>query len=184
MKHSFRSGNPALDFAATLRSRRGKPFEMLTSPESLDSWFLESGIVDGGTRCGPVDLRQAMSVREAISSLVLARMGGQQYSSEALSTVNDAARIPPAVPQLGHRGRHIEGTPAQALSTVARHAIELLSGAEAPLLKECADPECTRVFIDRSRGGRREWCSMEPCGNRMKASAYRARKKKERQDSP
>ncbi|WP_219816714.1 ABATE domain-containing protein [Arthrobacter sp. ZGTC131] len=183
MKHSFLSGNPALDFAATLRSRRGAPFEMLTSAESLDSWFLESGIVNESTRCKPADVRQAVSVREAIYSLVLARMGGEEYSSEALSTVNDAARTPPAVPQLRPGGRHIEATSSQALSTVVRHAIEVLSGADAPLLKECADPECRRVFIDSSRGGRREWCSMEPCGNRMKAAAYRARKRKERQVS-
>jgi hypothetical protein len=61
---------------------------------------------------------------------------------------------------------------------VTRHAIELLGGSEASLMKECANPECTRIFLDRSRGRRREWCSMDPCGNKIKAAAYRARKKK------
>ncbi|MGW1086621.1 CGNR zinc finger domain-containing protein [Streptomyces sp. NPDC002596] len=31
--------------------------------------------------------------------------------------------------------------------------------------------------VDRSHGGRREWCAMDPCGNRVKAAAHRARKK-------
>ncbi|WP_425586896.1 CGNR zinc finger domain-containing protein [Streptomyces yanii] len=30
---------------------------------------------------------------------------------------------------------------------------------------------------DRSPGGRRAWCAMDPCGNRVKAAACRARKK-------
>ncbi|MBB4981041.1 putative RNA-binding Zn ribbon-like protein [Streptomyces sp. SFB5A] len=68
--------------------------------------------------------------------------------------------------------------PQEALSTVARGAVELLGGAESRLLKECDNPECTRVYVDRSRGARRQWCGMESCGNRFKAAAYRARKRK------
>jgi predicted RNA-binding Zn ribbon-like protein len=151
VKHVFLSGDPALDFAATLRSRRGVPFEMFTSPESLDSWFRESGVVDGDMDCRPSDVEEAVAVREAIYSLVIAKVA--------------------------NAGRRTEATPAQALSSVARHAIEILSGPEVPLLKECANPECTRVYVDRSRGMRREWCGMDPCGNKMKAAAYRARKR-------
>lgn len=49
-----------------------------------------------------------------------------------------------------------------------------------PLLKECGNPECTRIYIDRSRGMRRQWCGMESCGNRIKAAAYCARKRETR----
>lgn len=180
MKHSFVCGNPALDFAATVRSRLETPLEMFSSPESLDSWFRESGIVDGDTNCQPADLEQALVVREAIYSLVHAKVAGDNYDGDALSIVNDTARTPPATPQLTPNGRVTEATPMEALSTVARHAIEVLSGSDAPLLKECANHECTRVYIDRSRGARREWCAMDPCGNKMKAAAYRARKREEK----
>ena len=177
MKHSFVCGNPALDFAATVRSRLGVPVEKFNSPESLDSWFRESGIIDGDTKCQPADLDEAIVIREAIYSLVHAKIDGDDYDGDALSIVNDAARRPPVVQQLTPHGRRTEATPAQALSTVARHAIEVLSGPDAPLLKECANHECTRIYIDRSRGARREWCAMDPCGNKMKAAAYRARKR-------
>jgi predicted RNA-binding Zn ribbon-like protein len=177
VKHVFLSGDPALDFAATLRSRRCVPFEMFTSPESLDSWFRESGVVDGDIGCRPSDVEEAVAVREAIYSLVIAKVTDDLYDEGALSLVNRAARTPPAIPQLTLTGRRTEATPAQALSSVARHAIEILSGPEVPLLKECANPECTRVYVDRSRGTRREWCGMDPCGNKMKAAAYRARKR-------
>lgn len=52
-----------------------------------------------------------------------------------------------------------------------------LSGPDVPLFKECGNPECSQIFVDRSRGARREWCAMDPCGNKIKAAAYRARKR-------
>ena len=85
-----------------------------------------------------------------------------------------------ATPQLTPAGRWTAATPEEALSTVARLAVELLGGPDVPLLKECGNPECTRIYIDRSRGMRRQWCGMESCGNRIKAAAYRARKRETR----
>lgn len=178
MEHVFLCGNPALDFAATVRARRTAPFETLDVPARLDSWYLQSGIVDAIPACKESDLAQAVAVREAVYRLVTARLAGEGYDGAALALVNEVARTPPATPQLTAEGRRIEATPAQALSTVARHAIEVLSGPDVPLMKECANPECTKVFIDRSRGRRREWCGMESCGNKIKAAAYRARQRR------
>lgn len=67
------------------------------------------------------------------------------------------------------------GTAAQGLAAVAREAVEILGGPDAALLRECGRPECTQVYLDRSRGHRREWCAMRTCGNRVKVSAYRSR---------
>ncbi|MGJ6966330.1 CGNR zinc finger domain-containing protein [Streptosporangium sp. G11] len=177
MNHVFLCGNPALDFACTVRARRTAYVEMLNAPDRLDAWFVESGVVDVVSSCGEADLVQAVALREAIYGLVTSRLAGDGYDDQALALVNETACEPPATPQLTATGRWVEATPAQVLSTLARHAIELLSGPEMPLMKECANPECTKLFIDRSRGGRREWCGMESCGNKIKAAAYRARKK-------
>ncbi|MFE7791479.1 CGNR zinc finger domain-containing protein [Streptomyces sp. NPDC057460] len=178
MEHAFPSGTAALDFVGTLRARRNAvPWEMLGSPESLDSWFRESGTTDGGTNCKASDLEEAVALREAIYLLVTARLANESYDEGALSLVNRAASMPSAIPQLTPAGRRIEATPQQALSSVARDAIDILGGVDMPLLKECANPECTQIYIDRSRGGRREWCAMDPCGNKIKAAAYRARKR-------
>lgn len=176
-EHAFVCGNPALDFAATLRARRTVSFEMFATPDRLDAWFIESGLVDTIAPADEADVEQAKRVREAIYALVTARRLGREYDEETLSRLNGAARRPPATPQLTRTGRRTEATAAQALSTVARQAVELLSGPDVPLLKECDNPECTRIYIDRSRGMRRQWCGMESCGNRFKAAAYRARKK-------
>ncbi|CAG6398991.1 ABATE domain-containing protein [Streptomyces cocklensis] len=177
LDHVFVCGDPALDFAATLRARRSLRFEMFVTPDRLDAWFVESGVVDAITPGDQSDVDRATTVREALYLLITARRRGEDYDPEALALVNDTARTPSAVPQLTAAGRWTQATSAEALSTVARRAVELLSGPDVPLLKECGNPECTRVYIDRSRGMRRQWCGMESCGNKIKAAAYRARKK-------
>ncbi|MCX4538803.1 CGNR zinc finger domain-containing protein [Streptomyces sp. NPDC002596] len=177
LNHVFVCGHPALDFAATLRARRSTRFEMFVTPERLNAWYLESGLVDTISPGEDDDVRAATLVREAIYRLVTDRRLGEEFDRAALAVVNGAARETPVTPQLTVKGRHTEATPAQALATVARQAVELLSGPDVPLMKECGNPECTRVYIDRSRGMRRQWCGMESCGNKYKAAAYRARKK-------
>ncbi|MEV7238826.1 CGNR zinc finger domain-containing protein [Streptomyces sp. NPDC051020] len=174
---AFMCGDPALDFAATLRARRSSGIEVLTTSEALDTWYLESGLVDSVTPARPADLEQARAVREAVYRLVTDRRLGRPFDQEALAVVNAAARRLTAPPQLIPPGRRTTATPEQALSSLARRAVELLGGAESLLLKECGSPECTDVYIDRSRGARRQWCGMEPCGNKVKAAAYRARKR-------
>ncbi|MDQ0823744.1 hypothetical protein QFZ69_004690 [Arthrobacter sp. V1I7] len=62
-KHSFVCGNAALDFASTFGSRLGAPVELFPSPESLDSSFCESGIVDGDIKFQPADLDEAILIR-------------------------------------------------------------------------------------------------------------------------
>ena len=178
MEHAFPCGNPALDFVGTLRARRNAaPLEKLSSPGSLDAWFRESGVVDGTTASQPADVTTAVTLREAIYTLVAAKLANESYDEGAIAVVNRAARMPPTVPQLTKTGRRTEGSTEQGLSTVARIAVDILSGPDADLLKECGRPECTQVYLDRSRGSRREWCAMETCGNKMKAAAYRARKR-------
>lgn len=177
LNHVFVCGNPALDFAATLRARRSARFEMFETPGRLNAWYLESGVVDTVSPGEESDVEQAKAVREAVYELVTARRLGEDFDEKALGTLNAAARKQPATPQLTPSGRRTEATPEQALSTVARYAVELLSGPDVPLMKECDNPECTRVYIDRSRGMRRQWCGMDSCGNKIKAAAYRARKK-------
>ncbi|WEB42503.1 ABATE domain-containing protein [Streptomyces yunnanensis] len=177
LDHVFVCGNPALDFAATLRARRTARFEMFATPDRLDAWYLESGLVDSVSPARRADVERATTVREAVYQLITARRRGTDFDDEALAVVNDAAHRAPATPRLTHSGRWTAATQREALSTVARHAVELLSGPDVPLLKECGNPECTRVYIDRSRGSRRQWCGMESCGNKIKAAAYRARRK-------
>lgn len=177
-EHVFVCGHPALDLAATLRARRTRRRETLPTPDRLDTWFLGCGLLDLVTPSRQSDLVRARALREAVHLLVDARRRGGPYDTGALAVLNTAARRTPATPQLTPDGRHTTGSPAQALSLLARQAVELLGGPDAALLKECGNPECTRVYLDRSRGARRQWCGMEPCGNRAKAAVHRARRRR------
>jgi predicted RNA-binding Zn ribbon-like protein len=47
-------------------------------------------------------------------------------------------------------------------------------------VKACEGPTCTLLFVDRTRGHARRWCSMAVCGNRAKQASHRERLQKAR----
>lgn len=76
--------------------------------------------------------------------------------------------------------RTFEGRgPLAALMPIALSGAEVAATADPDRLRACDASGCERWFVDTSRGGRRRWCSMERCGNRMKAARYRARQAEE-----
>ncbi|MFI2489482.1 CGNR zinc finger domain-containing protein [Promicromonospora kroppenstedtii] len=218
MNHAFPCGTLALDFLGTLRARRNPvPAEKLATPELLDDWFVESGMLDAAPHADGADLAAAVELRESLYLLVEDRLGGRAALAAAASAaaadlagqagpadtgdrvepadpaalaaavevLNRYAAEPPVTVRLevaggagaGDAAASIRrtGTAAQGLAAVAREAVEILGGPDAALLRECGRPECTQVYLDRSRGHRREWCAMRTCGNRVKVSAYRSR---------
>jgi predicted RNA-binding Zn ribbon-like protein len=177
VKHAFPCGTLPLDFVGTLRARRNAaPLEKLASPELLDDWFVESGMLDLAPAAGEADLAIAVELRESIYALVAARLAGRPLPHEAVAEVNLHASGLPVTLRLGPDGTTRIGSVAQGLAALARETVEIVGGDEGALLRECARPECTQVYLDRSRGHRREWCAMKTCGNRVKAAAYRARR--------
>jgi predicted RNA-binding Zn ribbon-like protein len=218
VNHAFPCGTLALDFLGTLRARRNPvPAEKLATPELLDDWFVESGMLDAAPHADDADLAAAVELRESLYLLVEDRLGGRAALAAAASAaaadlagqagpadtgdeaepadsvalaaavevLNRYAEEPPVTVRLevaggvgaGDAAASIRrtGTAAQGLAAVAREAVEILGGPDAALLRECGRPECTQVYLDRSRGHRREWCAMRTCGNRVKVSAYRSR---------
>lgn len=178
MYHAFPCGTLALDFVGTLQARRNtEPVERLSSTEMLDAWFTESGMVDDAPAATERDLQAAIRLREAIYGLVAARIGAAAPGESDTAVLNEHAGSAPVRVQLDDGRATRTGTSRQALATLARQAVEILGGDDAALLRECARPECTQVYIDRSRGHRREWCAMATCGNRVKAAHFRARQR-------
>ncbi|MFJ7497323.1 CGNR zinc finger domain-containing protein [Streptomyces sp. NPDC097727] len=176
MNHAFPCGTLPLDFVGTLRARRNDvPMEKLATPELLDDWFIESGMLDLAPGASEVDLALAVDLRESIYDLVAARLDGRPLSADAVAEVNLQASGLPVTLRLGPQGATRTGSVSQGLAALARETVEILGGDDGALLRECARPECTQVYLDRSRGHRREWCAMKTCGNRVKAAAYRAR---------
>ncbi|MGW2644520.1 ABATE domain-containing protein [Streptomyces sp. NPDC001393] len=122
------------------------------------------------------------TLREALRALFAARVTAAHPPADALETLNSALAAAPATPRLAWTadGPHRADLPdagnpaAAALSLLAEDATDLLTGADAGQLTECAAQGCARWFL-RSHGARR-WCTTK-CGNRVRAArAYAARK--------
>ena len=57
----------------------------------------------------------------------------------------------------------------QLLWLVAKSAVELLTSSDLHQVKECpGNKGCGWLFLDTSKNGSRQWCSMEGCGSRAK----------------
>ncbi|GJF35113.1 hypothetical protein KNE206_78130 [Kitasatospora sp. NE20-6] len=174
--HAFPCGTLPLDFVGTLRARRNAvPTEKLAIPGQLDAWFVEAGMFDAAPGADETDLAVAVDLRESIYSLVAARLAGEPLPPRAVAEVNKHAAGLPVTLRLHADGATRAGVAAQGLAALARETVEIIGGDDAALLRECARPECAQVYLDRSRGHRREWCAMKTCGNRVKAATYRAR---------
>ncbi|MEV8313610.1 ABATE domain-containing protein [Streptomyces sp. NPDC059900] len=175
MHFAFVSGNPALDLVATVESRHDRPVDLLATPSDLEQWVLACEELPDQVTADPATFASALRLREAVHRLALDRLQGRRYTPADLDTVNNAAAAPPPLVQLSDTGLHLAGDLPAALAHVARRAITLLADHDS-CLKECSRPSCSRLYLDRSRGARRNWCGMQACGNRVKAAAYRARK--------
>lgn len=174
----FRSGRPSLDFAATLRGRYRQPTERLAEPADLTRWLRESGVVDIFRNPSDAQLAAARDLREVIYRIAIAVVTGTPLKQDDTDLINHYAAVPPVIPVLRpdrSLGRLAADPVAAALSSLARDAIELISGGQAARLRECSKPDCSLLFVDTSRSGARRWCSMETCGNQDKVQHYRRR---------
>jgi predicted RNA-binding Zn ribbon-like protein len=179
---SFRLGlgHVVLDFLATLGDRAGRGNERLPSPSDLDRWLAEVGLVgpeDGARPATRKQLSDARELREAIYRIVDAARNGSRPAARDVALVNGRARRPVAAPQISDRltRTNISTNPVTAATTeLARASVELVTGADLLRVRQCEG--CSLLFIDRSRPGRRRWCSMDRCGNRSKTARYRAKR--------
>jgi predicted RNA-binding Zn ribbon-like protein len=176
LEFHFKGGRLCLDLVATVGERWRRSFERLREPGDLGHWLVQSGLHAHAPTVSAADLEQARALREAIDRLARPPRGADQAD---VALVNRWAAEPALAPQLAPGGRALgppAGDPVRgALAAVARDAVDLLAGPLADRIRECAADDCALLFVDASRPGRRRWCSMEACGNRAKAAAFRRR---------
>lgn len=175
----FVTNRPALALTATVGQRWRGRIERLRSPADLARWYVAADLLPAPPPVNERDLRRCRELREAVYRSVLRRIRGAPLQPEDLRVINDTASRPPLAPQLEGGSVRWDGgaKPATAaLSTVARDAVDLLGGADAARLRECASPTCALLFLDTSRPGARRWCSSATCGGAARAAAYRRRR--------
>jgi predicted RNA-binding Zn ribbon-like protein len=166
-----------IEFANTFDPEAGS--DSIASPVLLHSWLVERRLVDRtAPRLIRGQLARAVSLREALRSLMLANNGGPRDE-----------RSPRAVEGAARRGKLSVQFGADGTAAIA----SLASGFDAALadllvpvvlasldgswrrVKACREPQCREVFYDRSRNRSGVWCDMALCGNRTKVRGFRAR---------
>jgi predicted RNA-binding Zn ribbon-like protein len=145
----------------------------LTTPEALGGWLAEHGLAGSDARWTRADLDRAIELREAVRALLLANNG------VAMGPLADVGRGAPLGVRVGEGGRLAleplgEGV-AAPLGRLLAIVVEAQAAGTWARLKACPADDCHWAFYDASRNRSRTWCSMEVCGNRAKARAYRAR---------
>lgn len=173
----FRGGHRALDLTTTLRGRlTPEPTELLATERDLERWLVASGMTARSPSCSETDVKEARILREAIYAIACSLLPDGRPALSAVQRLNEFSSRPAAAPCLDGVGAlQWKGTGAQFIAGLAREAVLLFGGDEVDRIRQCQSPSCTIFFVDRSRSGKREWCSMAGCGNKAKVAAFRHR---------
>ena len=154
------------------------PIELFGSPEELGVWLSSNGIASKDVRPDAEDLRDAVALREALRRILLSNTGVEVDTAAEFSVLDAAAAR--ARVELHFSGREsdllpaAEGT-AAALGRIVIAVHESMADGSWSRLKACRASDCEWAFVDTAKNHSRQWCSMESCGNREKARAFRRR---------
>jgi predicted RNA-binding Zn ribbon-like protein len=187
-----------LDFLNTIAHPGGVAVDWLACGEDLLAWLEQAGLVPAevavalGTGAVPGELdavaAQARALREWFRGFVVTHEG-RALPAHALSQLGPlnqmlardegfgqiVAGVEPGAPELVWRGQRRWRSPDALLLPIAQAMAELVCTDDFSRVKTCGGHGCTLVFMDRTRGNARRWCSMAVCGNRAKQAAHRTR---------
>jgi predicted RNA-binding Zn ribbon-like protein len=174
----FVAGRLCIDFTQT-GGETGKRayWEQFHQPSDLADWLAESPLRLLSIQVSPQEFQTALSLRESIWRVAQASLQGETPPAMDVEIINRAAARPDLPPQLTEEGSkqawRSPATASEALSLLARDAIDLFSGELRSRIRECENPNCRLMFVDASRPGKRRWCLMKRCGNMAKTYRYR-----------
>jgi predicted RNA-binding Zn ribbon-like protein len=185
-------GDPALDLVNTLDERpSGAPIENLATYGGLVRFAELAGIIEPsvskrlqslkGPACSRI-ARRARELREQLHAILAAAHLGQTVPKAALDAIAleicraHAARTLVATETSGavkHRWLS-PSSPQVPLHACALAVEKLLVTADTSRIRKCGASDCDVYFIDTSKAHRRQWCSMQNCGNREKQRRWRS----------
>jgi predicted RNA-binding Zn ribbon-like protein len=183
-------GHPALELVNTIYGQVGGPVEadVLADPDDLVTFARRVGMADASTPASTKALRRTRTLREALDALLRARIAGEDPPDEPREALETAVRAALRAGQLAPRGDALAWTwpsddPEAPVHRLAVAAADLLTSEEAlGSLRQCAG--CCWLFLDRSRGAGRRWCSMADCGTEAKKRRYVERRRRRTSTAP
>lgn len=192
-------GDPTLDFVNTVGGRTPDPSASAVTADKLKDysdlveWSRHAGVLEESdarrletrARRRPGEaaevLARAVRLREALHAILASVMEGEDPPTRGLETVNRELELARRNERLvAGPGGLRWGTPRTAgldsiLWPIGRAAARLLTSDELVRLRRCGGEGCGWLFLDRSRSGRRRWCTMADCGNVSKVRRFRER---------
>lgn len=168
-----RDGQPPTHTLAV--RHRATPRELLAGPAVARAWIAATGLVDNAVTVDAGGLDRLRELRELIYRTADAVRQGRAPVRSDVGLLNAIAAQAPVVLAWTNGASRRSGDLEQVRSTVARDAIDLLTGRHANRVRQCDHTDCSRLFLDTSRTGARRWCDMTVCGTRVKSAAYRER---------
>jgi len=159
----------------------------LESPESLLYWFAGMDLLnEDGATADEKDLERALALREGIRALLLAN-NGEEIETVSISELNRAASSVCLTVRFDDDGSptlkpESPGVPA-ALGRILTAVVRATDEGTWGRLKVCTNDACQWAFYDHSKNRSGKWCTMEVCGNRMKARTFRQRQASRKRDS-
>jgi predicted RNA-binding Zn ribbon-like protein len=149
--------------------------EQLSSPEALERWLRDAGLLAKGARASGRDLKLALRLRAALRDELIDHHDGV-VDPKVKAALEDVCCALPLKAVCDPDGlAPSEGGVRGALAQVMAAATTSRIKGTWPRLKLCPAEDCLWAFYDVSRNRSKRWCSMEVCGNRSKVRAYRDR---------
>jgi predicted RNA-binding Zn ribbon-like protein len=181
----FIGGHPALDLANAVFDRQAPApdNELLKSSRDIGNWFNASGLAGYLQASAVAAIRdgefvdRVHAVREASFQLFDATAAEKPPRTEPLAFLFSTAAggLGPGAIDLNGAWPELAAErwddPDAVTGFLAMLSIQAFFTLPRDRLHAC--PRCGWLFLDKSRGGKRRWCSMRTCGNREKVSRHR-----------
>ena len=188
----FEGNDVCLDFINTEIIDRGKRIDLLGDYGEFISWLAVAGCIDPGTYERMLDqseydreeiLGEIKSFRTKLRDMAQVISAGKPVRLSHIEPVNEILRKDSRYSNLiliDSKPRlitHLSSAMSDPRLPVACAAAELLTKKDLSLVRNCSNPDCSLFFYDESKNHARRWCSMDRCGNRMKAALHYKRRK-------
>jgi predicted RNA-binding Zn ribbon-like protein len=171
------------EFVNTRRADRDE----IATPAALTEWLHERGLLPAAVTMDEGQRDRAETLREGLRAL-LADNNVEPVASPRPDGLDGEARtrfaelVPrlPLVLDLTTSPPRLAASNSDpgdaALATLLGFVADSVAAGTWNRMKTCREPSCRWAFYDHSRNRRRTWCSMDLCGNRVKARSSYLRK--------
>jgi predicted RNA-binding Zn ribbon-like protein len=192
-------GDAALDFVNTVTGRDQLPCDWLDSYTRLLEWaalvrLLPENILRALTRWAKTEpkaaaaaLTRAKVFRETLFALLKGIVSGNAPPKATLALLREHWIAGINAHELRfHDGRVVAELRSDAAdfdlitSMIAYRMVEHVLPLPKDRLRICHGPNCSWLFIDSSKAGRRRWCDMAVCGNAAKSRRFQKRLRQRR----